>query len=210
VVGAGGHALVAIEVLASGHVGAAGCLSEDGTPSADTTAVGAPMLGRVDELPALVAAGHTQVFVAVGSNQARHTLIAAATGAGAQLVTAVSDAAHVSPTAAIRPGTLVMPAAVVNALARIGTGVIINSGAIVEHECVIGDFAHIAPGAVLAGNVHVGEGTLVGVGARVIPGIRIGAWATVGAGAVVIEDVPDGATVVGVPARVIPASTDRG
>ena len=84
-----------------------------------------------------------------------------------------------------------------------------NSGAIVEHECIVGDFAHIAPGAVLSGNVHVGEGTLVGVGARVIPGIRIGAWATVGAGAVVIEDVPDGATVVGVPACVISTADVR-
>lgn len=35
------------------------------------------------------------------------------------------------------------------------------------------------------------------------PGLRIGRWAVVGAGAVVVRDVPDGATVVGIPARAI-------
>ena len=47
----------------------------------------------------------------------------------------------------------------------------------------------------------VEAGALVGIGAVVLPGKTIGAWATVGAGAVVIDDVPAGATVVGVPAR---------
>jgi acetyltransferase-like isoleucine patch superfamily enzyme len=42
---------------------------------------------------------------------------------------------------------------------------------------------------------------MLGVGVSVVPGVRIGAGATVGAGAVVISDVPDGETVVGVPAR---------
>jgi len=47
----------------------------------------------------------------------------------------------------------------------------------------------------------------VGTGAIVLPGIVIGAGAMVGAGAVVTESVPDGATVVGNPARVVPSST---
>lgn len=43
----------------------------------------------------------------------------------------------------------------------------------------------------------------VGTGAIVLPGVVIGAGAMVGAGAVVTADVPDGATVVGSPARVV-------
>ena len=39
--------------------------------------------------------------------------------------------------------------------------------------------------------------------ARVLPGLTIGAGAIVGAGAVVIADVAPGATVVGVPARIV-------
>lgn len=43
----------------------------------------------------------------------------------------------------------------------------------------------------------------VGTGVIVLPGVVIGAGAMVGAGAVVTEDVADGATVVGNPARVV-------
>jgi acetyltransferase EpsM len=56
----------------------------------------------------------------------------------------------------------------------------------------------------------VGEGAFVGLGANVLPCLAIGAHAVVGAGALVREDVPGGATVVGVPARVLkraPGST---
>jgi acetyltransferase-like isoleucine patch superfamily enzyme len=37
----------------------------------------------------------------------------------------------------------------------------------------------------------------------VIPSIRIGKWCTVGAGTVVIRDIPDYATAVGNPAKII-------
>jgi len=55
----------------------------------------------------------------------------------------------------------------------------------------------------LAGNVTVGEGSHVGIGASVIQGVTIGKWATIGAGSVIIKDVPDFATVVGNPGRII-------
>jgi len=56
---------------------------------------------------------------------------------------------------------------------------------------------------VLTGGVSVGQEALVGARAVVLPGITIGADALVGAGAVVAGDVPAGAVVAGVPARVL-------
>lgn len=50
----------------------------------------------------------------------------------------------------------------------------------------------------------LGDGVFVGAGARVLGSIRLGDNCTVGANAVVIDDIPDGATAVGVPARVRP------
>lgn len=50
---------------------------------------------------------------------------------------------------------------------------------------------------------EIGDNVFIGAGARVLGGIRIGNDVTIGANAVVIHDVPDGATVVGIPARVI-------
>jgi len=71
----------------------------------------------------------------------------------------------------------------------------------VEHDCRIADHCYLSPGVVLSGQVTIERGAFLGAGAVVVPGVRIGADAVVAAGAVVIEDVPDGATVLGVPAR---------
>ena len=51
------------------------------------------------------------------------------------------------------------------------------------------------------GEVVVGPRAMVGAGAVVLPGVRIGADAQVGANSVVTRDVPDGATVAGIPAE---------
>lgn len=49
----------------------------------------------------------------------------------------------------------------------------------------------------------IGEGVFIGAGARVLGEIIIGDHAKIGANAVVVTDIPDYATAVGVPARVI-------
>ncbi|MEZ5341272.1 MAG: DapH/DapD/GlmU-related protein [Acidimicrobiales bacterium] len=85
----------------------------------------------------------------------------------------------------------------------IGRHVLINTGASVDYDNIIGDFAHISPNTTLSGHVEVGEGTHIGAGATVIPSVKIGRWCTIGAGSVVLSDIPDFATAVGVPARIL-------
>ena len=204
VVGAGGHALVSIDVLRSSGHDVAGCVSEDGSASAEVTKLGTSMMGTLADIQSLVDDDYS-FFVAIGDNRARRSLTDVVLDAGGRIVTAVSPNAVVATTATVAPGTLVMPGAVINALTTIEAGAILNTGCSVDHECAIGQFAHIAPRAALAGRVVVGQEAFIGIGASVIPGRRIGATATVGAGAAVLHDVPDGATVVGVPAREVGA-----
>lgn len=76
-------------------------------------------------------------------------------------------------------------------------------------NCVIGYNATILAHEFLVrewrtGPVEVGRDVLIGANATVLPGVRIGDGAVVGAGAVVTRDVPPGAFVAGVPARVVP------
>jgi len=51
--------------------------------------------------------------------------------------------------------------------------------------------------------VEVGPGCDIGINATLLPGARLGSGVQVGAGAVVVGEVPDGAIVAGVPARVL-------
>ena len=96
-----------------------------------------------------------------------------------------------------------MPLAAINSQVLIGRHCIINTGAVVEHDSILEDYVHISPKAAVAGNVRIGEGSHIGIGAVVIPGITIGKWTTIGAGSVIIKDVPDYATVVGNPGRIV-------
>lgn len=117
-------------------------------------------------------------------------------------LTSVHPSAVVSPRATIDEGTVVMQGAIVQSCAKVGKHCIVNTGASVDHDCEIGDFVHVAPHATVLGGVKVGEGSWIGAGAVVKQYITIGKNCMIGAGAVVLKDVPDGATVVGVPGKV--------
>jgi sugar O-acyltransferase (sialic acid O-acetyltransferase NeuD family) len=117
--------------------------------------------------------------------------------------TAIHSSTNISKRATIGEGTVIMAGVTINADTKVGKHCIVNTSASIDHDCVLGDYSHISPNATLSGDVHIGEGTHIGSGASVIQGIRIGKWCTIGAGAVIIRDIPDYATAVGNPARVI-------
>lgn len=54
-----------------------------------------------------------------------------------------------------------------------------------------------------AGMPTIGDNVFVGAGAKILGPVRVGNGAKIGANAVVLQDVPDGATAVGVPAEII-------
>jgi acetyltransferase-like isoleucine patch superfamily enzyme len=51
--------------------------------------------------------------------------------------------------------------------------------------------------------ITIGDGAWLGAGAKVLDGVEIGAHAVIGAGSVVRDPVPERATAVGVPARIV-------
>jgi len=80
-------------------------------------------------------------------------------------------------------------------------GVVINTSVkggrnvVLEHQVTIGAEKGISP--------VLGDDVFIGAGAKILGGVKIGNGARVGANAVVVDDVPEGATVVGIPAKVV-------
>jgi sugar O-acyltransferase (sialic acid O-acetyltransferase NeuD family) len=88
-------------------------------------------------------------------------------------------------------------------LTTLGMDSVVFMGAVVGHGSRLGRGCVLAPNAVINARVEVGEGVYVGTNATVLPEATVGAWATIAAGSSVMIDVPPGATVMGVPAKVI-------
>ena len=203
IVGGGGHGKVVLDILrSSGRSRPVGFLDADPF-LAGSTIHGLPVLGQINLIPKLKSQRISGAIVAIGDNLARLRYANTLQEQGLELVNAIHPSATVSPSATIGKNVVIAAGSVVGPDAVISDSVIVNTGALVDHECRIDRGVHICPGVALAGRVQVGEMAFLGLGCRIIQCLIVGRQATVGAGAVVIEDVPELATVVGVPARVI-------
>jgi serine O-acetyltransferase len=96
--------------------------------------------------------------------------------------------------------------------ARIGKRVFIDHGmgVVIGETAEVGDDVTLYQGVTLGGtsltrgakrHPTIGNGVIISSGAQVLGPFRVGDGARVGAQAVVLSEVPDGATMVGIPAR---------
>ncbi|MSO42446.1 MAG: hypothetical protein EXQ70_11240 [Solirubrobacterales bacterium] len=102
----------------------------------------------------------------------------------------------------------------------IGEPVLIHPGLYLFHgQTVIDGLTEIHSGALIApwttiglveGDLHgptIGPGVRLGTSSAVLGPLNVGAGSRIGANSLVLDDVPEGATVVGSPARVLEASS---
>ena len=86
-----------------------------------------------------------------------------------------------------------------------GMGVVIGETAEIGHDCTLYHGVTLGGTTWRQGKRHptLGNNVVVGAGAKILGPITVGDNARVGSNSVVVKDVPAGATVVGIPGRVI-------
>jgi sugar O-acyltransferase (sialic acid O-acetyltransferase NeuD family) len=194
IVGAGGFGRETLDALraASPAAGEHAVFLDDCPPASEIDGIPVHRPGEADP----------GVFVvAVADPVARRRLTGALLARAHAPGQVIHPRSVISSRAALGPGCVILAGAFISAGVMLGNHVQVNYNATVGHDTVLGDFVTVLPGANVAGTVTVGPAATVGSNACVLQRLRIGSGGTVGAGAVVTRDVPDGAVVVGVPAR---------
>ncbi len=92
-----------------------------------------------------------------------------------------------------------------------GMGVVIGETAEIGDDCTLYHGVTLGGVSWNAGKRHptLGRGVVVGAGAKILGPFTVGDGAKVGSNSVVVKAVPPGATVVGIPARIVEAAAAK-
>jgi sugar O-acyltransferase (sialic acid O-acetyltransferase NeuD family) len=124
-----------------------------------------------------------------------------------QYVSVVHPSVSVPQSCKVGIGSVLLGGTVLTASVSIGSHVVCYPHVTLTHDDALDDFVTLCSATTLGGGVRIRAGAYVGMSTAIREHVVVGAGAVIGMGAVVLQDVPQGETWAGVPARALRAST---
>lgn len=165
-----------------------------------------PVLGSISMLDTIKVEDDIEaVYCPLGNNKLRVRFLTYARRLGFETPNFIHPNVIISPHVTIADrGVYILQCTQIMPFVTIDQDVMISSGSNIIHHSHLGQGVFVSNGVNLGANVCVKQFAYIGMGSTVMTGVReLGEDCLIGAGAVVIKDVPDGAVMAGVPAKVI-------
>lgn len=204
IIGAGKYGAVYLSYLKESGANIIGFLDDD-PKEWDTTIDDVPVLGPISELETLKSSHNVEaVYCPLGNNRLRVKFLRYAKELGYHTPNYIHPSVTISPNVKIGKGVYILLGTNIMPDTVIEDYVMISMGVNVAHHNKLGIGTFLSTGCNFGASIEAHPYTYCGIGSTIMTGLHsLGTDCLIGAGAVVIKDVPDGAVVAGVPAKVI-------
>lgn len=204
IIGAGKYGEVYLSYLREAGVDVIGFLDDDEN-SHDKIIGEIPVLGSTAILPELKNRfGIEDVYCPLGNNRLRVQFLYLARCLGYNTPNYIHPSVILSQRIKIGKGVYILLGSKIMPFTEIQDYVMISMNVNVAHHNILKKGTFLSTGCNFGASMTAEEFTYCGIGSTIMTGVqRLGKDCLIGAGAVVIKDVPDGAVMAGVPAKVI-------
>ncbi|MFV0162202.1 NeuD/PglB/VioB family sugar acetyltransferase [Empedobacter falsenii] len=144
------------------------------------------------------------VFVPIGNNHVRANLLKKLMENGFNTPNFIHKNTHIHSSVKIGKCVYILPGTNIMPYTSIGDFVLISMGVNIAHHTIVDNACFFSQGSNIGASIHFKNNVFCGIASTVMTGVKtVGENSLIGAGAVIIKDIPDGATVVGNPGRII-------
>lgn len=204
IIGAGKYGEVYLSYLQEAGVDVVGFLDDD--PSiANSKFGGLPVLGPTSILSILKEKyGITAVYCPLGNNSLRVKFLRLAASLGYETPNYIHPSVIISPHVKIGKGVYILLGTKIMPFTVIEDYVMISMNVSIAHHNTLRIGCFLSTGCNFGASIIAEENSYCGIGSTIMTGLQVlGKDCLIGAGAVVIRDVPQGAIMAGVPAKII-------
>ena len=205
IIGAGKYGEVYLSYLKAAGIDVVGFLDDDcnihGACYGDV-----PVIGPISLLSELMKAPYNveAVYCPLGDNKLRVKFLEEACALGYKTPCYIHPSVTISDNVKIGKGVYILLGTNIMPFTEIDDFVMISMNVNIAHHNILRRGTFLSTGCNFGASIIAEENAYCGIGATIMTGLhRLGKDCMIGAGAVVIRDVPTGAVVAGVPAKII-------